>query len=171
MQRMWSPWRSRYIQSFTKPGGKRKRGESLFTAALKANNDEENLIVWRGEHCFVIMNRYPYNNGHLMIVPNRKISDLQMLRREEMVEIMETTQRVLAALDEVMEPHGYNFGANIGRVSGAGVRDHLHFHVVPRWNGDTNFMPVLADTKVISEDIQATFRKIRKFFKKTKKSG
>ena len=171
MQRMWSPWRSRYIQSFTKPAGKRKKGESLFTAALKGKDDEKNLIVWRGEYCFVIMNRYPYNNGHLMIVPNRKISDFKKLRKEEMLEIMETTQRVLAALDEVMKPHGYNFGANIGRVSGAGVRDHLHFHVVPRWNGDTNFVPVLAETKVISEDIQTTLKKIRKFFKKTKKSG
>jgi ATP adenylyltransferase len=117
------------------------------------------------------MNRYPYNNGHLMIVPNRKVSDFQKLRKDEMLEIMETTQRVLAALDEVMKPHGYNFGANIGRVSGAGVRDHLHFHVVPRWNGDTNFMPVLAETKVISEDIQVTLKKIRKFFKKMKKKG
>jgi ATP adenylyltransferase len=168
---MWSPWRSRYIQSFTKPTGKRKKGETLFTAALKGKDDEKNLIVWRGEHCFVIMNRYPYNNGHLMIVPNRKVSDFQKLRKNEMLEVMETTQRVLAALDEVMRPHGYNFGANIGRVSGAGVRDHLHFHVVPRWNGDTNFMPVLAETKVISEDIQVTLKKIRKFFKKTKKKG
>ncbi len=171
MQRMWSPWRSRYIQSFTKAAGKRKRGESLFTAALNGKDDDKHLIVWRGKHCFIIMNRYPYNNGHIMIVPNRKISDFQKLREEEMMEIMETTQRALRALDEVMHPHGYNFGANIGRVGGAGVHDHLHFHLVPRWNGDTNFMPVLADTKVISEDIKTTLRKLRKSLKKTRKSG
>ena len=165
MQRMWSPWRSRYIQSITRrtPAGKKKQ-ESLFARALRAHQDDRNLIVWRGKHCFVIMNRFPYNSGHLMIVPNRAAVDLEDLTTEETLEIMETVGRAKRALDRVMSPHGYNFGANFGRVSGAGIDDHIHFHLVPRWNGDTNFMPVLGDTKVISEDIVRTMKKLRRHF-------
>jgi ATP adenylyltransferase len=165
MERMWSPWRSQYIATFKNPSKKKKRGESLFTAAEKAGDDDGQLILWRGTHCFVIMNRYPYNSGHLMIVPYRQTSDIQELTREELAEVMETVQRVIRALDVEMGPEAYNFGANIGRASGAGVADHIHFHVVPRWNGDTNFMPVLAETKVISQDIRETLKKLRKRLK------
>lgn len=164
MQRMWSPWRSQYIGTFKKPPKRKKKGQSLFTSALKARDDDRHLIVWRGQYCFVIMNRYPYNSGHLMIVPYRQTSTLQDLTLVELAEIMQTAQRAMKALDAVMHPQGYNFGANIGRASGAGVDDHLHFHVVPRWNGDTNFMPVLGDTKVISEDLRATMKNLRKLF-------
>jgi ATP adenylyltransferase len=164
MQRMWSPWRSQYIESFNAPRRKKRKGESLFTAALKAEDDAHTLIVWRGEHCFVIMNRYPYNSGHLLIVPNRRVREFTDLTTVELAEIMQTAQRAMKALDALMHPQGYNFGANVGRVSGAGVDDHIHFHVVPRWNGDTNFMPVLADTKVVSEEISSTFKKLRKIF-------
>ena len=163
MKRLWSPWRSKYIESFANPT-RRKAGETLFTAALKAKRDDENLIVWRGRHCFVIMNRYPYNSGHLMVVPNRKTSDLEDLTQAELREVMDAVKRAKKALDAVMKPQGYNFGANFGRVSGAGIDDHIHFHLVPRWNGDTNFMPVLAETKVISEEITETMRKLRKIF-------
>jgi ATP adenylyltransferase len=165
MERMWSPWRSKYIATFKNPPKKKKRGQSLFTSAQKAQDDDLQLIAWRGKHCFVIMNRYPYNSGHLMIVPYRQTSDIQELTRDEMAEVMETVQRVIRALDAEMKPEAYNFGANIGRASGAGVADHIHFHVVPRWNGDTNFMPVLTDTKVISQDIQDTLKKLRKRLK------
>jgi ATP adenylyltransferase len=165
MQRMWSPWRSQYIQSFSKKPRAKVKGSSLFSAALRARNDDRNLIVWRGKRCFVIMNRYPYNSGHLMIVPNRQVRDLRDLTDEELLEIMQTARTAMDALDAEMHPHGYNFGANCGRVSGAGIDDHIHFHIVPRWNGDTNFMPVLADTKVISEDIAASLKKLRKHFK------
>jgi ATP adenylyltransferase len=165
MKRMWSPWRSQYIASFKKPRGK-KSSESFFTVARKAKDDTKNLIVWRGKSCFVIMNRYPYNSGHLMVVPNRQISSIQDLTAEEMTEIMQTVQRSIRALDAVMGPEGYNFGANLGRVGGAGVDSHIHFHIVPRWNGDTNFMPVLADTKVISEDMTDTLKKLQKAFLK-----
>ena len=161
MKRMWSPWRSQYIQSFG-PGAKRKRKESLFRAALRSRDDEKNLVVWRGKRCFVIMNRFPYNSGHVMIVPNRQTADVQDLTRAELTEIMQTAQRAMKALDALMHPQGYNFGANFGRPAGAGVDDHVHFHVVPRWNGDTNFMPVLSDTKVISEDMNVTWNKLRK---------
>jgi ATP adenylyltransferase len=164
MERMWSPWRSQYIKSFKKPGRKSGKQKSLFTAALNAKDDDRHLIVWRGQHCFVIMNRYPYNSGHLMIVPYRQTSDFQDLTLVELAEIMQASQRAMNALDAVMQPQGYNFGANIGRASGAGVDNHIHFHIVPRWNGDTNFMPVLADTKVISEDMKSTLRQLRKMF-------
>lgn len=165
MKRMWSPWRSTYIESFQHPPKKRKRGESLFTAALRAGDDEENLIVWRGATCFVMMNRYPYNSGHVMIVPYRQTANIQDLTRKELADVMETAQRVMHALDTVIKPEGYNFGANIGRASGAGVSEHIHFHVVPRWNGDTNFMPVLTETKVISEDLRSTCKKLEKGLK------
>jgi ATP adenylyltransferase len=161
MKRMWSPWRSQYIQSFTS-APKRKRKESLFRAAFRSRDDKKNLVVWRGEHCFVIMNRYPYNSGHVMIVPNRQTADLKDLTGVELTEIMETAQRAMKALDAIMHPQGYNFGANFGRIAGAGIDDHVHFHIVPRWNGDTNFMPVLSDTKLISEDMNVTWDKLRK---------
>ncbi len=161
MKRMWSPWRSAYIQSFS-AAPKRKSNESIFRAALASRDDRKNLIVWRGKHCFVIMNRYPYNSGHVMIVPNRQIADVQDLTRAELTEIMQTAQRVMKALDRVMHPQGYNFGANFGRTAGAGIDEHVHFHIVPRWNGDTNFMPVISDTKVISEDMNVTWDKLRK---------
>ncbi len=170
MDRIWSPWRSQYIATFKKPKKKRKKGESLFTAAYKAGNDRKHMIVWRGEYCFLIMNRYPYNSGHLMVVPYRQISDFQSLTSEELVEMMEAVQRSMKVLNDLMHPHGFNLGANIGRVSGAGVDDHVHFHIVPRWNGDTNFMPVLADTKVVSEEMEQTYRALKKAFS-GKKSG
>ena len=163
MQRMWSPWRSKYIATFKSPKKKGKR--SLFTTALRGRDDTKHLIVWRGEHCFVIMNRFPYNSGHLLIVPYRQVSDIRDLRGEELAEIMTTVQRSVRALDAVMRPQGYNFGANFGRVSGAGIEDHVHFHIVPRWNGDTNFMPILADTKVVSEDMRRTLKNLQKAFK------
>jgi ATP adenylyltransferase len=108
------------------------------------------------------MNRFPYNSGHVMIVPNRQTADIYSLTPEELLEIMETVQQTMKALDTLMKPQGYNVGANIGRAGGAGVDEHIHFHVVPRWNGDTNFMPVLSDTKVVSEDIKKTWKTLRK---------
>jgi ATP adenylyltransferase len=160
---MWSPWRSKYIEQFKKPEGRKNRS-SLFTAAEQGGKDEKNLIVWRGRYCFVIMNRYPYNSGHLMIVPHRQTSNFDDLTEAELLEIMTTTRRAIKALHKVMRPQGYNFGANIGRASGAGIDNHIHFHIVPRWNGDTNFLPVLADAKVISEDMKTTWSKLRKVF-------
>ncbi len=164
MRHLWSPWRSRYIQTFRKERKGRGRA-SLFTAAWKAGNDDRNLIVWRGTSCFVIMNRYPYNSGHLMIVPYRQVGDFQSLTLVELAEMMQAAQKAVGVLNEVMGPHGYNIGANLGRVAGAGIEDHVHFHVVPRWNGDTNFMPVLGDTKVVSEEMRRTYKKLRKAFR------
>jgi ATP adenylyltransferase len=163
MKPMWSPWRSRYIESFATPTPRRTK-ESLFTAALRAGNDDRHFIVWRGKLCFVIMNLYPYNSGHLMIVPYRQTPAFTDLTGEEFTEILAAAQRAMRALDRIMKPQGYNFGANIGRVSGAGIDNHIHFHVVPRWNGDTNFMPVLGQTKVISQDLKRTLKRLRTEF-------
>lgn len=164
MQRMWSPWRSKYIDSLKKPPKKKKKGASIFAAALAAKDDDKHFILWRGKRCFVIMNRYPYNSGHLMIVPYRQTGKFEDLTPEEFIEIMATAQRAKKALDKVMKPQGYNFGANVGRSAGAGVDNHIHFHIVPRWNGDTNFMPVLTNTKVISQDMRLTLKRLRKAF-------
>jgi len=172
MKRMWSPWRSAYMETFKNPldesslrPKKRKRNKSIFAAALDENDDDKHFIIWRGKYCFVILNLYPYNSGHLMIVPYRQTPRFDELTDAELAEIMKTAQRAVKALDAEMRPEGFNFGANLGRASGAGINEHIHFHIVPRWNGDTNFMPVLTDTKVISEDMRTTLLKLRKAFK------
>ena len=159
MKRLFSPWRSKYIAGFKNE--KPRKGESLFTKILRQNKDEKNLVLIRKKHCFVMMNLYPYNSGHVMIIPFRQTSEMKDLTMEENTEIMETISAMIEVLKKVMKPHGFNVGANFGRVAGAGVDDHIHFHVVPRWNGDTNFMPTLADAKVVSEDMKTTYRKMK----------
>ncbi len=166
MKRLFSPWRSKYISTFKNE--KPRKGESLFTRILRENRDEKNLVVIRKKHCFVLMNLYPYNSGHLMIVPYKQTSEIQDLSNEEYSEILETASEMIAILKKIMKPQGFNFGANIGRVAGAGIDDHIHFHIVPRWNGDTNFMPILGDTKVVSEDMKATYKKITSALKQKK---
>lgn len=159
MKRIFSPWRSKYIETFKNE--KPRKGESLFTRILREKKDAKNLVVMRKTHCFVIMNLYPYNSGHIMIVPNRQTSELGDLSIEEHAEIMQVTAQMIEILKKVLHPHGFNFGANIGRVAGAGIDNHIHFHVVPRWNGDTNFMPIVGDVKVVSEEITKTYKKIK----------
>ncbi len=169
MKRMWSPWRSAYIETFKAPSTKKKSKKSIFTLAVEAKDDDRHYIIWRGKYCFVIMNLYPYNSGHLMIVPYRQTARLDDLSEREISEMMKTVRRAVRALDAEVHPEGFNIGANLGRASGAGVNDHIHFHVVPRWNGDTNFMPVLTETKVISEDMKSTMLKLRAAFRKAGK--
>ncbi len=159
MKRLYSPWRSLYIQSF-KEAKKSKR--CLFCRIAKENKDAENLVVWRGDYCYLVMNLYPYNSGHMMIVPYKHTPDLGALSDVEYSEMMKTAVKAMQALDKVSKPQGFNFGANLGRAAGAGIDEHLHFHVVPRWSGDTNFMPVLADVKLISEDLKKTWKELRK---------
>ncbi len=122
-------------------------------------------MVARGKHSFVILNLYPYNSGHCMVVPNRHVSRLDALTPAEYSETFRFIRKVVAGLERVSAPEGFNIGSNFGRTAGAGIDDHIHFHVVPRWNGDTNFMPVLADTKVISEEMAVTWQKLRKALK------
>lgn len=164
MDRLFSPWRSKYISSFKNE--KPRKGESLFSRIIKENKDAKNLVLMRRRYCFVMMNLYPYNSGHVMIVPYKQTSEMSDLTVDEWTEIMQTTADMVRILKKVMHPHGFNYGANLGRVAGAGVDDHLHFHLVPRWNGDTNFMPVLSDVKVVSEEMKVTYKKIKAEIKK-----
>jgi ATP adenylyltransferase len=161
MDKLWSPWRSQYIQSF-KDEPKEESGGSLFTRILNRNQDKENYILHRGKTCFMIMNLYPYNSGHLMIVPYTEAKEISELDDAARLELMELIDIGCKTLTDAVKPHGFNIGANLGRVAGAGVEDHIHFHIVPRWNGDTNFMPVLNEVKVISEAMDETYEKLKK---------
>ncbi len=158
MEKLWSPWRSKYIESFKSDEDKTK---CIFCQMLELNpNEENNLLVDKGEYTFTVLNLYPYNNGHLMIVPKRHTNDFTLLNTDELKELFAKLQLAEKALQKVLNPHGFNIGANIGRVAGAGIEDHIHFHIVPRWNGDSNFMPVIGDVKVISQDLSETKSKL-----------
>lgn len=147
---LWAPWRIEYIRA---PKGH----ECVFCAALESPDDRESLVLWRGAGTFVILNRYPYTAGHLMVVPKRHVPCPEDLDAEEAAELWREMVRAKAALQEVFQPDGFNVGFNLGRSAGAGVKDHLHLHVVPRWTGDTNFMPVLGATRVISQHLTEIF--------------
>ncbi|MBU1298748.1 MAG: HIT domain-containing protein [Bacteroidetes bacterium] len=158
MQRMFSPWRSKYIASFSEEPS----SECILCKAYQQISENDDYVVTKGKCCYVVMNLYPYNSGHLMVVPYRHISNFTDLTDDESLEIMSLLKKISWALTEIMKPDGYNIGSNIGRSAGAGIDEHIHFHIVPRWNGDTNFMPILGDTKLISEDIRETLMKLRK---------
>lgn len=155
MDRLWATWRMEYIT------GNKKSDECVFCSAPKQDNLEETLVLYKAEKCFVIMNLFPYNNGHIMVIPYRHISDITLLTEEEYTELMKLTQLSVKAIKKSLNPEGFNIGMNLGRPGGAGIADHIHMHIVPRWTGDTNFMPVIGDTRVISEHIEATYKKIR----------
>jgi ATP adenylyltransferase len=157
VERIWAPWRLEYV----KDASKDKESECIFCAALEAGEDEANLIVRRGERSFVILNKFPYTNGHLMVAPYEHIATLQGLDEETLAEIMSLAQGGIAALETSYSPHGYNVGFNQGRVAGAGVEHHIHMHVVPRWGGDTNFMPVLGDTRVMNQTLEDSFATLK----------
>lgn len=158
MEKLWSPWRSKYIESFKSDEDKSK---CIFCSMLNLNpSDGDNLLVDNGEHTFTVLNLYPYNNGHLMIVPKRHTNDFAGLNEEEIKEAFQKLQLAERALRKILNPHGFNIGANIGRLAGAGIEDHIHFHIVPRWNGDSNFMPIIGDVKVISQDLAETKAKL-----------
>jgi ATP adenylyltransferase len=152
-ERLWAPWRLEYIQRADEQEG------CVFCLAA-SGEDEERLVVHRGEQAFVLLNRFPYSSGHLMVAPVRHVGEFGDLADEEALEIHRFAERGMAALAETYAPQGYNLGWNLGRIAGAGVLDHVHLHVVPRWAGDTNFMPVLADVKVLPEHLQATRAKL-----------
>ena len=162
MERMWSPWRSEHIERVTEPNAQPSDGPSIFSRLAQEEQDEQNLILWRGRHTFVIMNRYPYNNGHLMIVPFREVEAYDALTPAEQTEVAHVIGRCLGWLRRTLNPEGFNVGMNIGQAGGAGIPHHLHLHVVPRWQGDTNFMPVVASVKVIPEALDATYAKLRR---------
>ena len=166
MEKLWSPWRSKYIESLSK---KKDDDECIFCEAAKNDvKDPENLLVHKGQLTFTLLNLYPYNNGHLMVIPFRHISDLDDLSDQEGSEIFKELQLARRALLDISHPQGFNLGANIGRISGAGIDEHIHFHIVPRWSGDTNFMPVLGEVKVISQELKETKLKLLNAYKKLK---
>jgi ATP adenylyltransferase len=159
MDRLWSPWRLPYVLRGDNAGG------CVFCDALTAP-DAQPLMLFRGPTCFVILNLYPYNNGHLLVVPNRHIASLATATHDELGELIELARRAELALTECYAPKGMNLGINLGQTAGAGVLDHVHMHVVPRWNGDTNFMTVIGETRVLPEELPQTASKLRPVFEK-----
>jgi len=156
-ERIWAPWRLPYV----KDASKDIEQECIFCTKPAQGEDEANLIVHRGERCFVILNLFPYTNGHLMVAPYEHVASLPEVEAQTIAEIMALAQRAMTILEEVYSPHGYNVGFNQGRVAGAGVEHHIHMHVVPRWGGDTNFMPVLADTRVMPQSLEQSYEALR----------
>lgn len=146
MESLHAPWRIEYILA-PKP----ELAESLFTRIAQSNDDEANLVVARDRTCFAVLNRYPYNGGHLMVVPYKQAADFNELTDEEVSDLWKLARRCMNMLRKEMKPDGFNVGINFGRVAGAGITEHLHIHIVPRWNGDTNFMPVIANTSVVPQ--------------------
>jgi ATP adenylyltransferase len=158
--RIWAPWRLAYV----KDASKDIEEECIFCAKPAEEDDAASLIVHRGERCFVILNLFPYTNGHLMVAPYEHIGRIQDLPAETVTEMMALAQRAMSRLEDVYDPHGYNVGFNQGRVAGAGVEHHIHLHVVPRWGGDTNFMPVIADTKVMPQTLEQSYEALKGAF-------
>ena len=159
MDNLWAPWRMQYVRA------PKKNTEETFLKKLEDGNDEENLVLFRGEHSFVCMNLYPYNNGHIMILPNNIVEKPEELDDDTQFEIMKIASLSMKIIREKMNAEGFNFGANIGASAGAGIAEHLHFHIVPRWKGDTNFMPVIGNTKVHVQGLNDTYVMLRPLFK------
>jgi ATP adenylyltransferase len=157
LERLWTPWRMQYVSGSGEPSS-----GCLFCELPREDRDTENLLLQRGRYAFSLLNLYPYNSGHLMIAPYQHTGDLASLAPEVAADVFGLIQRSVAALSDEYQPDGYNIGMNLGRVAGAGVPDHLHVHVIPRWNGDTNFMPLTADTKVLPETLQQTYERLKR---------
>jgi ATP adenylyltransferase len=158
MERLWAPWRMEYITEEPRPG-------CLFCRVIEDPHDKDaDLVVWRPPGAIVILNKFPYNAGHAMVAPTRHTGNLEDLDDAETTDLMRALKRTITVLKGSLKPEGFNIGANIGRVAGAGMPDHVHLHVVPRWNGDTNFMPVVAEVKVVNEHVLRTAEKLRAAF-------
>ena len=164
METMWAPWRSEYINKNAEKQNDpetAKKDICVFCDALTTKDDRERHIIYRGQNAFVILNKFPYNNGHMLVMPNRHISRPDMMTDEEKIEIMNLIVKAQSVLYAVYNPHGVNIGANIGEAAGAGIAQHMHFHVLPRWNADVNFMTAVANTRVIPESLDESWEKIR----------
>ncbi|MBU0951603.1 MAG: HIT domain-containing protein [Elusimicrobia bacterium] len=155
MKTMFAPWRMKFITS------KKEKG-CIFCRTLKSKEDKKNLVLYRSKTAFVILNLYPYTNGHLMIVPKKHTNKIENLNSSELCELMKLVQLSVKALDKTYKPQGYNIGMNIGKCGGAGIAGHIHIHVVPRWLGDTNFTSAICETKVIPESLAETYKKLKK---------
>jgi ATP adenylyltransferase len=160
VERLWTPWRRAYIE-----GNSEKSTGCFLCAAAASDDDRGHLVLLRAKSVFVLLNLYPYSSGHLMIAPYEHTGDLVHLDKNAAAELMHTTQRGVDVLQREYRPDAFNIGMNLGKVAGAGVPDHLHVHVVPRWGGDTNFMPVLADTKVLPESLDQTYDRLEPYFR------
>ncbi len=159
MDPLHAPWRIDYILAPKSPA---QPGQaSLFTAIAESSDDIANLVICRGRHCYALLNAYPYNGGHVMVVPYQQVPDWDGLADDALLELLTLTRRVQAAIRSVMRPDGFNVGVNLGKVAGAGIVEHLHLHIVPRWTGDTNFMPVIGATSVVPEALRVTAAKLR----------
>jgi ATP adenylyltransferase len=156
MESLHAPWRIEYIL-----GPKPKLETSLFTNIAQSSDDTGNLVIARDRTCYALLNRFPYNGGHLMVVPYKEVTDLHGLTDDELGDLWKLARRCISALKAVMKPDGFNVGINLGKVAGAGIEEHLHIHIVPRWNGDTNFMPVIANTGVLPEALVEVAAKLR----------
>jgi ATP adenylyltransferase len=154
MEHLWTPWRSTYVSR------KESAAECVFCAAAASRDDEVNYVVYRATHNFVILNRFPYSSGHLMVAPNVHVSRLSDLTEEASTEMMQLARKSESVLEEVYRPHGINLGMNLGEAAGAGIAAHIHLHVLPRWIGDANFMTVVAHARVIPEALDDTYRKL-----------
>jgi len=158
MERLWAPWRMEYITEAPRPG-------CLFCRVIDDPTDKDAaLVVWRPDHAIVLLNKYPYNPGHVMVAPHAHVGGLEDLDDAQTADLMRALKRTITVVKTLLKPEGFNIGANIGRVAGAGMPDHIHLHVVPRWNGDTNFMPVLGEVKVVNEDLTQTAAKLSEAF-------
>jgi len=165
MEQLWAPWRMELIEK-----GDAKQA-CIFCDLPRSRDDRQNLILGRTPHTFAILNRYPYNNGHLMVVPRAHEADLASLPREQHEELGEMLRVAIRLVGQAYRAQGHNVGMNLGRAAGAGIAEHVHWHVVPRWNGDTNFMPVLGDTKVMIEHLQASWDRLRPSFDREYSKG
>jgi len=163
MKPLWAPWRMEFITSDKKPGS------CVFCDLPKETEDRKNLILYRGQKVFVILNKFPYNLGHMMVVPYEHTHEFRSLNGEQLSEMTEEAQKVIDVLTEVYRPEGFNIGMNLGQAAGAGIKDHLHLHLVPRWNGDTNFMPVISETKGMPEHLMTCFDKCFDAFRRKTK--
>jgi ATP adenylyltransferase len=160
MKVLWAPWRMAYIKNARKPA------KCIFCVKPKERRDARNLLLHRGRHGLVMMNLFPYNSGHLLVAPYAHVRSLEQLPDEVSLDLLALTNLSLKVLRAEIKPEGFNIGVNLGRVSGAGIETHVHLHIVPRWNGDTNFMPLFAETRVMPEHLQATYRKLLARFNK-----
>lgn len=158
MGHLWTPWRSTYITA------KKDKNRCVFCATVESGDDEENLLLYRAQFCFVMLNRYPYTTGHLMIAPYRHVSRLLQVDQDVTDEMMRIARRAEATLEEVYRPDGLNLGMNLGEAAGAGIEQHIHLHVLPRWKGDANFMTTVGEVRIMPEDLSDTYRKLKPRF-------
>jgi len=156
MENLHAPWRIEYILAPKKPDD-----SSIFVQIAQSSDDEENLVIFRDRTCYAVLNRYPYTGGHVLVVPYKKVADFNGLTDEELLDLMKLTRRCQNAMTKTMKPDGFNIGVNLGKCAGAGILDHVHIHIVPRWNGDTNFMPVIANMTVVPEALQEIAARLR----------